>query len=174
MRITSWLLISIASLIGFSSAYTSDLQLVEQGEGLRLCKYLDTMGIPTICYGYNLQNYNARSAIASVGGNYDQVMAGTCLNQNQCAQLLNMALGSARSGAQQVFGSQCPSIQAVLVDLTYNLGTGGISSFVTFKGYITSHQYAAAANALKSTLYCRQVGTRCTRNAAIIAQGCTS
>jgi GH24 family phage-related lysozyme (muramidase) len=174
MRITSWLLVSAAALIGFSSACSSDLQLVEQGEGLRLCKYLDTMGIPTICYGYNLQNYNARSAIASVGGNYDQVMAGTCLNQNQCAQLLNMALGSARSGAQQVFGSQCPCIQAVLVDMTYNLGVGGVSSFNTFKSLITSHQYAAAASDLKGTAYCSQVGSRCIRNANILSQGCAS
>ena len=32
----------------------TDLALIQQGEGFRSCKYLDTMGIPTICYGYNL------------------------------------------------------------------------------------------------------------------------
>ena len=32
----------------------TDTDLVKDGEGLRLCTYLDTMGIKTTCYGYNL------------------------------------------------------------------------------------------------------------------------
>ena len=50
--------------------------LIKDGEGLRTKMYYDTMGIPTICYGYNLQNYNARQVVASAGGNFDSMMAG--------------------------------------------------------------------------------------------------
>ena len=32
----------------------SDIDLIKQGEGLRLCTYKDTMGIKTVCYGFNL------------------------------------------------------------------------------------------------------------------------
>ena len=32
----------------------TDIELIQQGEGLRLCTYKDTMGIKTTCYGFNL------------------------------------------------------------------------------------------------------------------------
>ena len=42
-----------------SNSCMNDVDLIKQGEGLRKCTYYDTMGIPTVCYGYNLKNYNA-------------------------------------------------------------------------------------------------------------------
>mmetsp|Transcript_31399 Transcript_31399/g.50988 ORF Transcript_31399/g.50988 Transcript_31399/m.50988 type:complete len:109 (-) Transcript_31399:284-610(-) len=61
---------------------------------------------------------------------------------------------------------------AVLVDMTYNLGQAGVASFTTFKSYIENGQYSEAASDLKSTLWCSQVGNRCTRDTGIIAKGC--
>lgn len=164
----------LAAAIAIVAGCRTDLSLVEEAEGLRLCTYKDTMGIPTVCYGYNLHNGNARAEITSVGGDYDSVIKGGCLTQNQCSELLNKELANARSGAVKVFGNQCPCIEAVLVDMTYNLGEGGVASFTTLKSLIEKHEYAAAANDLKGTAYCRQVGHRCTRNTEILAAGCSS
>ena len=53
-----------------SGSCKSDIQLIMQGEGFRECKYNDSKGIPTICYGYNLKRSKAASEIKSVGGDY--------------------------------------------------------------------------------------------------------
>ena len=148
-----------------SNGCYSDLELVKMGEGFRSCMYKDTMGIPTICYGYNLSRSQARTDITNVGGNYDAVMQGGCLTESQCTTLLNKDLSSARSGAQSVFGTlSCACAQAVAVDMTYNLGTAGIKSFTTFDSMMKQGHYNDAAADGKTTLWCRQVGTRCTRD----------
>lgn len=46
-------LISLQNLAGQCMSAT---ELIKQGEGLRTKMYYDTMGIPTVCYGYNLKN----------------------------------------------------------------------------------------------------------------------
>lgn len=122
--------------------------------------------------GYNLDNGNARSEIERVGGNWNSVINGGCLSQSQCWQLLETEVAVAASGEAQIYGSQCSCITAVLTDMTYNLGEGGLSSFTTFNSYIREHNWAAAASDIKGTLWCRQVGNRCTRDAGIIAAGC--
>lgn len=59
----------------------SDVDLIKEGEGFRSCMYYDTMAVPTICYGQNLNNDYAKPAIESVGGSYEDVMAGGCLSE---------------------------------------------------------------------------------------------
>ena len=74
-------------------------------------------------------------------------------------------MGSARSGAQAVFGTvSCACAKAVTVDMTYNLGQAGIASFTTFDSLIKQKKWAEAAADGKTTLWCKQVGTRCTRD----------
>uniref|UniRef100_A0A7S2U3G1 Uncharacterized protein n=1 Tax=Lotharella oceanica TaxID=641309 RepID=A0A7S2U3G1_9EUKA len=131
-------MLAIFAAVLFASsaqACRSDQDLIEEAEGFRSCVYTDTTGHPTICYGYNLDNYNAKSDISKVGANYDDVRSGkSCLSKSQCSTLLQGALSSARSGARNVFGSGvCTCVMNVLVDMTYNLGQAGIGSLPTFK-----------------------------------------
>ena len=115
----------------------SDTSLVEQGEGFRSCMYKDTMGIKTICYGFNLQKSGASRQVAAVGGNYNSVINGGCLSQTVCNNLLNDAVASAESGEQSIYGNvPCYCAKEVLVDMTYNLGVSGLSGFYTFNSYI--------------------------------------
>ena len=144
---------------------SSDIQLVMQGEGYRSCMYHDTRGIPTVCYGYNLQRSKAAKDISSVGGNYSSVMRGGCLTQPQCQKLLNIDMAWARTGAQQIFGHlSCGCAAAVAVDMTYNLGTAGMKSFNQFDALMRAGRYKEAAADAQHTAWCRQVGTRCSRN----------
>ena len=62
----------------------SDTQLIEQGEGLELCEYMDTTGNRTVCYGFNLETSSAKSNVESVGGNFNDVYNGGCLSKSQC------------------------------------------------------------------------------------------
>ena len=133
--------------------------------------YKDTMGIKTICYGFNLQKGGASSQVAAVGGNYNSVMNGGCLSQPQCEKLLQTDLNTARSGERAIYGNKvsCQCAKDVLVDMTYNLGQAGLASFHTFNSLIESGQWTAAADDLRTgTRWCGQVGNRCTRNMAQI------
>lgn len=158
----------------------SAISLIEQGEGYRDCTYVDTTGHKTICYGFNLETGSARGKIEHLGLRWDRVYnhcgcktsGAGCVNQHQCESLLKEAVDAAAAGAKRVFGRQCDCVQNVLTDMTYNLGEAGISKFGTFRKLIQSHQWNQAANDLYGTLWCKQVGTRCTRNAGIISHGC--
>lgn len=149
--------------------------LITSAEGLKLCTYVDTTGHKTICYGFNLETSGAQAAIQAVGGNWDSIYNhGGCLTQAQCTQLLTPAVQSAAQSEAQIFGATCPCMAAVLTDMTYNLGAAGIGSFTQFIDLIKHKQWATAATDVQHTLWCSQVGTRCTRDAAIIAAGCPS
>ena len=169
---TAILACALAALVASASACSSATSLIEQAEGLRLCEYVDTTGHPTVCYGFNLDASGAASKVAAVGGNYNTVLHGGCLSQSQCAQLLSGSVAQATQSAYRVFGSQCSCVMAALIDMTYNLGEGGISTFTTFISYVKAHNWAAAANDARGTLWCSQVGSRCTRDTSIIEAGC--
>ena len=152
----------------------SAVDLIMAAEGLRLCTYVDTTGHKTICYGFNLETSGAEAAIQSVGGNWDSVYNhGGCLTNQQCQELLTPAVNSAAQSEASIFGPTCDCISAVLTDMTYNLGAGGMASFTQFVGYIKAKQWATAATDIQHTLWCTQVGSRCTRDAAIINAGCS-
>ena len=171
----------IAALFGFAHAQQqvdltsapqvdnscqSDTDLIKVSEGFRACTYKDSVGIKTICYGYNLQRSCAKADIASVGGDYNAVMAGGCLSQTQCDSLLNKEIVSARNGEKQIYGNKisCQCASSVLVDMTYNLGEAGLASFNTFNSLMEQGQWSAAVADVKKTKWCGQVGSRCTRD----------
>ena len=133
--------------------------------------YYDSVGVPTICFGQNLENSYAPQAIAAVGGSYSSVMAGGCLSESQCTTLMNQDVERARQGAKNIYGDSvtCPCAQNVLVDMTYNLGEAGLAQFTTFNSLIEAGNWDAAADDLQTgTLWCSQVGNRCDRNMKLI------
>ena len=150
----------------------SDESLIKQAEGFRSCKYVDTTGNRTICYGYNLERTSTAEAdMRKLGVSYSAVLSGSkCLSESQCTVLLQSELNKARNSEAAVFGNSvsCGCAKSVLVDMSYNLGS--LSGFPTFDSYIKSGQWVTAANDLAGTLWCRQVGNRCTRNMAQIKQ----
>ena len=56
----------------------SDESLIKQAEGFRSCKYVDTTGNRTICYGYNLERTTtAENDMAKLGVSYSAVLNGS-------------------------------------------------------------------------------------------------
>ena len=153
-------------LLGSASAAMSDVQLIKDGEGYRSCTYRDTKNIRTVCYGFNLERGStARNEVTKAGGNYDNLMAGGCTTQAVCDKLLDAEVASARAIGNQVVGNVgCSAAQAVVTDLSYNLGKAGISQFKKFKANLLAHNWSGAAAELQNSAYCGQVGRRCTRN----------
>ena len=147
--------------------------LIKQGEGLRLSRYYDTMGIPTVCYGYNLQNGNARSQVAKAGGNYDSIMAGSATTQAVCNNLLKFEVDIAKSNKNSVFGNlKCAAANDVAVDMTYNLGKGGIQGFPKFIAAMKAGNWQQAKKEGENSLWCGQVKSRCSRNMNQIVNCC--
>lgn len=142
--------------------------LIKTNEGYRTCVYTDTMGNPTIGIGFNLNRADAPSLLASVGANYASVRSGaTCLTDSQITTLFNGDVTNARSCAQRInpfFNTLKPNAQSVVTDLVFNLGCAGYSGFTGFASFLKTGDYTGAANDLKTTLWCSQVGLRCGRD----------
>jgi hypothetical protein len=85
------------------TAQTSKLDsMVKNSEGVGPnglgCRYNDSRGIPTTCWGYNLQNGNAASSLAKFGKSLSGVMSGSqCLNQSECQVLFDQELNHAKA-----------------------------------------------------------------------------
>ena len=151
--------------------------LVAKHEGDKLCVYVDTTGHKTIGIGYNLDQSGARQMIESVGANFDDIYSGKkCLTQSQVNVIFSKTIGSSISGARSAvssFDSLCCGVQNVMVDMTFNLGVAGFRAFGTFISDINNKEWASAAADMKGTLWCRQVGSRCTDDAGYVARGCS-
>uniref|UniRef100_A0A7S3DI38 Lysozyme n=1 Tax=Palpitomonas bilix TaxID=652834 RepID=A0A7S3DI38_9EUKA len=165
----------ITDLKGYANCPSAH-DLIEQHEGVRDCVYVDTTGHKTIGVGYNLDQSGARTAIANIGADFDSIYSGkTCLTSSQVEKLFSSSLNNAVQEARNVvsgYSGLCSCVQNVMVDMAFNLGQSGLGSFNTFLSYINNHNWSAAASDVKGTLWCRQVGNRCTQDASIIASGC--
>lgn len=137
-------------------------------EGYKTCVYKDSLGIPTIGVGFNLRKFGAKSEIESVGADYDKVLNGSeCLTDSQIERLFEKDMDSAVSCAED-FVSNWSSIgtsrQSALADMSFNMGCATIHQFRTMKADIEAGDYSAAAKDMQSSLWCRQVGSRCDRD----------
>jgi GH24 family phage-related lysozyme (muramidase) len=125
----------------------------------------DTTGNPTIGIGFNLNKAGAAQLIAGQGYDYNSIVAGTtCLSDAAVVALFQNDVANAQACAQKTapfFGNLRPNAQSVVVDLIFNLGCSGYSSFTGFNNFLANGDYAGAANDLQTqTRWCGQVGTR--------------
>ena len=157
----------LVALLGMSSALAIPInvtncptaqQLIASAEGYRACTYVDTTGHKTICYGFNLDASGAEQKIVAVGGNWDSVYNhGGCLTSQQCIILLNGAVQSAGASELAIFGRQCTCIDAVLTDMTYNLGAAGMARYAShqktcsFLHHLICVSYPSAFTSLSDT-----------------------
>jgi GH24 family phage-related lysozyme (muramidase) len=168
--------------------WTAEVQhRISINEGYRNTKYLDSVGVPTIGVGYNLLRSDAREELASIGADYDAVMAGAELSDEQVAKLFEYSLtpivSDARSSLEPThFDNMSDARRFVLCDLVFNLGLQGWLDFANTRGLIdkachfkavgdqdSAHDhFVAAADELASSAYAAQVGNRAKRNAAML------
>jgi GH24 family phage-related lysozyme (muramidase) len=155
-------------------------------EGCRLTMYYDTVGVPTIAYGFNLENANAmailqKAGVADVAG----VIAGrTALTQAQADSTFDQMLPGYVSDARGtlatgVFDKLSDARRFVVVDMTYNLGVAGWLGFPSARGAINAAvaatddatkraQYNRAADQMEDSAWYTQVGNRAKRNVAMM------
>lgn len=155
-------------------------------EGIRFAKYSDSLGIPTIGVGFNLQRADADDLLRGCGSNLAACMAGVELTEQQTTRLFDLSfapiLTAARASLEpKHFDSLSDARRFVVCDLVYNLGEAG---WLTFAGTrfvldrachmnLTRSPAAHAtfnvvADRLAGSAWASQVGNRAARNIAMM------
>jgi lysozyme len=160
---------------------------IDEGSAARV--YLDSMGIPTIGKGFNLQRADAAAALAQVGvHDFAGVMAGRVeLTPSQIDALFGYSLAPQESNARAsltpgVFDALSDARRFVLLDLEFNLGSRGWLGFPTTralineaqaakiagKGALAAQLFGIAADHLRISAWDGQVGDRARRDEAML------
>ncbi len=146
-----------------SKADNLEKQLIRH-EGYRTSTYLDTKGIPTIGVGFNLQRPDASNLLQKVNADYNKILQGNQkLDDSQIMRLFRYDLSNAVINARQIvktFDKQPPQVQEVIVNMTFNLGPGGLKKFKKMINAVDSNDYATAAHEMKDSIWYTQVGNR--------------
>jgi GH24 family phage-related lysozyme (muramidase) len=150
--------------------------MVAWAEGRKNCVYKDSLGIPTIGIGFNMNRGNAKSLFSSCNiGEFDKYYTGAkCLVDSQVSCLFNLDIKTSIQGANNCvpFLNQLPKcVQNVLIDMSFNMGPASLCSWPNFLSQLKAGKKSEAAQNMKSSKWCSQVGRRCTRNADLVA-GC--
>ncbi len=158
-------------------------------EGSSTTVYMDSASPPnpTIGVGFNLNRSDASSALAQIGANYNAVMNGTALTDQQVGELFAYSLAPVVDQAQASlqpfhFDSMSDARRFVVCDLVFNLGSDGWLSFVNTRALIDQACHAMrsgddagahvlfgqAAVALSQSDWYNQVGNRAKRDCAMM------
>lgn len=130
------------------------VRLIQRHEGLRLKPYRDTVGKLTIGYGRNLIDRGITQAEAE------------CLLRND--------LRDVTAGLDRVLpwwrGLDVVR-RAVLVDMGFNLGVGGLAKFTNTLAAVQARDWEGAARGMLASKWAKQVGARAVRLAVMMRLG---
>ena len=121
--------------------------MIKIHEGLRLSKYLDSRGLPTIGYGHLVED----------GENFPNR-----ITKSQAEALFLKDYEEHKAAAQNILGydKASPKQKAALIDLTFNMGPGWAAGFPKFRKAFAAGDYNTAANELIDSDWFKQVKTR--------------
>ena len=150
------------------------MDFIRPMEGRRTKAYKDTRRVPTIGVGFNLRRGKlAQERLAAVGVNYKAVLRGVVeLNDAQIEMLFRWDVVDAFRAARRVqpgFDAMPPAVQAVVVDIIFNLGPTGYCGFDDARRALATGRWRDAAGHLARSDWARQVPDRAKRNLEILA-----
>ena len=121
--------------------------MIKVHEGLRLDKYADSRGFPTIGYGHLIEEGETMP---------DRI------SQQKADELFDKDYEHHKAAAMKIPGySKANEMQkAALIDLTFNMGPAWADGFPAFKKAFAAGNYEQAGNELIDSAYYGQVGRR--------------
>ena len=151
-----------ASAAGASGVNMATLEhFIGKHEGYVDHVYLDSRGFPTAGIGHLLP-----------AGRYH---VGQKISAAQITEWFRQDVAKAISGAKRDIGPAYDRLdearKMVVIDMVFNLGTGGFGAFHQTIHAIQTGNYAQAASNMLQSLWARQVGHRATEDAAIMRSG---
>jgi GH24 family phage-related lysozyme (muramidase) len=146
-------------------------QLLAKHEGRKKHVYLDTLNIPSIGIGFNLQRGGARQALASVGADYDQILAGTQdLTDPQIDALFNRDLDTALAASQRQvpnFADLHFNARLVVGDMMF-MGEAAFAGFKKMIAALKEFDYNTAADEMMDSTWYVQVKNRGVEDVALM------
>ena len=121
--------------------------MIKVHEGLRLDKYMDSRGFPTIGYGHLIEEGETMP---------DRI------SQQKADELFDKDYEHHKAAAMKIPGyDKADGMQkAALIDLTFNMGPAWASGFPAFKKAFAAGNYEQAGNELVDSAWYGQVGRR--------------
>ena len=121
--------------------------MIKVHEGLRLDKYMDSRGFPTIGYGHLIEEGETMP---------DRI------SQQKADELFDKDYDHHKAAAMKIPGYDKASgmQKAALIDLTFNMGPAWASGFPAFKKAFAAGNYEQAGNELVDSAWYGQVGRR--------------
>ena len=122
-------------------------EMIKVHEGLRLDKYLDSRGFPTIGYGHLIEKGESMP---------DRI------TKQKADELFDMDYEHHKAAAKKIPGyDKASGLQkAALIDLTFNMGPAWASGFPSFKKAFAAGDYDRAGKELVDSAWYGQVGRR--------------
>lgn len=144
-------------------------ELVKTAEGWRPDKYLDTLGNPTIGYGFNLNNRYIHNVIEKLFNITDIVT----LTEKQGDKMVMVLLERLNNNMEQYkWYSECSEFRkAAILDMAYNMGVPTLLEFKNAISCMEKKEYVSAADNFMESLWSEQVGNRAKRDCRIIQTG---
>jgi GH24 family phage-related lysozyme (muramidase) len=140
------------------------LGFIKKHEGVRPHVYPDSLGIPTVGIGFNLQRPDAKTIFNKLNLNYNDILAGKAdLTNDQVKALFTECLQIAYKDVKHYipgFDNLPRNIKLGLLDMSFNLGYTRLSKFAKTKELIQKGDYKNAAVELKNSKWAGQVGNR--------------
>lgn len=127
-------------------------------EGLRLAAYRDSKGILTVGRGLNLETSAAPFMLAAVGAKYAEVCRGVPLTNAQADKLFDAAFHNACQGIDATLPD---AAQAVLIEMQYQMGTGGVAKFAHMTAALKRRDFATAALEMMDSTWHKDTPRRC-------------
>jgi len=126
--------------------------LLVKHEGVRHTLYKDSLGIPTIGVGHNLNKPLSNEAVE---------------------QILKDDIADAKRDAESFpwFNRLDDVRQAVVIDMLFNMGLSRFKGFKRMIGHIAAGTYSAAALEMLDSLWAKQVGKRAEELAEMMRSG---
>lgn len=136
-------------------------ELIKRHEGLRLFPYKCSAGKWTVGYGHNLDD------------NREPVPSGP-ITVEQAEEMFRRDFYAAKIACMRVvpnFSTLDDVRRAALVDMAFNLGEAGLSTFRKFLGAIAVRDWVEAGRQMLNSRWAGQVGIRATRLVFMVLTG---
>ena len=141
------------------------LKLVEEGEGFYAETYLCPAGKLTQGFGRNLEVHplsDDEKSELNKDGSVNEVIAEKWAIKElyECEEKLKLNI---------IYQKQSDVRKAVLLDMCFNIGYGGLMKFKKMWFALGNKDYAEASRQMKDSKYYTDVGTRAKRNVVMMA-----
>ncbi len=122
---------------------------IMKSEGFAREVYQDTMGYPTVGYGFNLSRQDAKELLRTVDADLDKILYGFCgLSEAQAERLLEANISEASEYTRVLTPGydQLPKhTKEALIEMVFQMGPGKYQRFHKMLGFLQKRKLELAA-----------------------------